>query len=814
MLDWPHAEAHCRNEGGDLVAMSSLEEYNWVVQEEYMLGYNQFWMGLASVEEYSWAQYRHINRTQLQHIPFDPMSTPSHCVYSQREYDDGAGGTINAWIKSDCSKNLTYVCERPYIIEYTTEAHTTTTPRPTTANHTLPPLDVGGSTYPITTEWTFPTYTFPPGYTGSIPASIGTITDAFGSTIPVYPWSTPPQLPPGQTYGPDVWVPPYTLGTDPDGNIYYPTPAIPTTPWNFPTFIVGTDYTGATAGTNPDGSPVINWTPPSSIGTDENGLPIVTDGFGGSEVYTDWLPPSSIAPGEYPTPPVSTRFPFEPTTPYASTLYPGQSTIGPHGHPEESNCGNLEDLLPGEVEASYLFGYDAETRVVCLVYPQKDIRLVTWYDANDWCANKVNGSLVSLEIEFKYNYAKEKAVKHLGNLVGENLGSTLFYWIGLQRKLGFTWNDKDQTELLPELVSLFSAPTSESDLQTEESCYFTRNEVNGQLSWNPRNCNQTGTAPINFVCETQAGICPHGYRPRVYVKVDGYKDIGCYPINECIEIDGICGSSVAGFCSNEDPTQGGLGHSCNCRDGFRNEVIGDVETPCVDIDECVEFPDVCGVHPDGYNCHNENGDVYCTCNTGYKLVENGTCVDVDECVEYPNYCGPSSEGCENTIGGVTCTCSAGYRMVNGTCFEIDECYEDAQICGTHQVCVNHIGQTVWPNGYECICNEGFVFNDVTCVDIDECSNDPNICLDVIATCHNEIGRYTCSCPFWDVDGAHLVYELVNQQCGPEDARANYVMYNGESKVPTATTPAMEEEFAEDKEVKFSWLDQFLAEKRK
>ena len=286
VLDWPHAEASCRSWGGDLVAIGTPEEYTWLVEEENMMGNDQWWMGLASLEQYSWAQYSHLPTDQLQEIAFDPMTTPVHCVYSQKEYQHKTDGTINAWIKDDCLLELPFVCERDYIIWHTTTPHTTTTPKGTThVVTTLPPpvttgvVDPNGGTFAPettkeTTAWTFPTWTYPSGYTGST-----------HSTLPGggHPWTTPD---PSQTY--TGWTPHVTLGTDPDGNPIYPTPS--TVTWTFETWTYEPGYTGTTKpsdGTNKNGDPIYTWTTPdpNKPTTDEIWLPPTTRDSNGNTIY-------------------------------------------------------------------------------------------------------------------------------------------------------------------------------------------------------------------------------------------------------------------------------------------------------------------------------------------------------------------------------------------------------------------------------------------------------------------------------------------------------------------------------------------------
>nr|XP_032817930.1 mucin-4-like isoform X2 [Petromyzon marinus] len=72
---------------------------------------------------------------------------------------------------------------------------------------------------------------------------------------------------------------------------------------------------------------------------------------------------------------------------------------------------------------------------------------------------------------------------------------------------------------------------------------------------------------------------------------------------------------------------------------------------CLDVDEC-DGASPCG---GGGNCTNSPGSFTCTCLPGYR---GYLCMDVDECVENPNVC-TSSQNCMNTLGGFLCTCKLG-----------------------------------------------------------------------------------------------------------------------------------------------------------
>lgn len=56
---------------------------------------------------------------------------------------------------------------------------------------------------------------------------------------------------------------------------------------------------------------------------------------------------------------------------------------------------------------------------------------------------------------------------------------------------------------------------------------------------------------------------------------------------------------------------------CSCNDGFR---LDSVKAICVDVNECQEMPDICGV---GF-CINDDGSYHCVCPEGFMLLPNGS----------------------------------------------------------------------------------------------------------------------------------------------------------------------------------------------
>ncbi|XP_067260847.1 growth arrest-specific protein 6 [Chanodichthys erythropterus] len=108
-----------------------------------------------------------------------------------------------------------------------------------------------------------------------------------------------------------------------------------------------------------------------------------------------------------------------------------------------------------------------------------------------------------------------------------------------------------------------------------------------------------------------------------------------------------------------------------------------------DVDECSKENGGCE-----HECNNSMGSYHCSCRDGYRLSGHHACLDVDECVETPDVCGTAR--CSNLVGSYDCLCEEGYVYDNITksCADVDEC--ETRVC--EEECVNTAGS------FRCYCD--------------------------------------------------------------------------------------------------------------
>ncbi|XP_049983407.1 fibrillin-3 isoform X3 [Alexandromys fortis] len=208
-------------------------------------------------------------------------------------------------------------------------------------------------------------------------------------------------------------------------------------------------------------------------------------------------------------------------------------------------------------------------------------------------------------------------------------------------------------------------------------------------------------------------LCPHG---------KGYSTKG-QDVDECHMFADLCHH---GECINSI----GSFH-CDCQAGYTPDATA---TACMDDDECLAQPGLCGTHG---HCQNTPGSFRCECNRGFVLDSSGhSCEDVNEC-DRPHRC---QFGCQNELGGYRCNCPQGFTQHSqwAQCVDEDECALSPMACGSAS-CYNTLGS------FYCVCPSGFSFNQDLggCQDVDECAEQGSPCS---YGCANTPGGFLCGCP--------------------------------------------------------------------
>ncbi|KAK2145710.1 hypothetical protein LSH36_662g04050, partial [Paralvinella palmiformis] len=191
--------------------------------------------------------------------------------------------------------------------------------------------------------------------------------------------------------------------------------------------------------------------------------------------------------------------------------------------------------------------------------------------------------------------------------------------------------------------------------------------------------------PGSYICQCRNGF--NGQPPN------------CTDINEC---NLPSTHPNVHQCTNADCEDEEGSYKCVCLTGYQHVSVHH----CEDKNEC-NTPDMC--QPNG-TCINLPGSFACDCASGYEAFGE-RCVDIDECLEFPTICGDiQTTVCINIEGSYNCLCLEGFTWINGRCQDVNECTETPDIC-EDALCVNMYGS------YSCDCPEGFVNDNGRCLTI-------------------------------------------------------------------------------------------------
>ncbi|KAH8282830.1 hypothetical protein KR054_010083, partial [Drosophila jambulina] len=141
------------------------------------------------------------------------------------------------------------------------------------------------------------------------------------------------------------------------------------------------------------------------------------------------------------------------------------------------------------------------------------------------------------------------------------------------------------------------------------------------------------------------------------------------------------------------------------------------------------------------------------CPSGYDLDElESKCIDIDECKELSHDC-KLSQYCHNTIGGYHCLNVKAKECPEGKHYdtELDECKVSKTTYSTE-------------TRKQPSCDDGFTLKDGSCTDIDECANNStnNCHSKPHQECRNSLGSYICQCKV----GFHL--DATSDECVGKD----------------------------------------------
>ncbi|KAL5256978.1 hypothetical protein ACHWQZ_G012036 [Mnemiopsis leidyi] len=249
---------------------------------------------------------------------------------------------------------------------------------------------------------------------------------------------------------------------------------------------------------------------------------------------------------------------------------------------------------------------------------------------------------------------------------------------------------------------------------------FTYNPVNNTCD-NINECLVVGVC-VNSDCEDTPG----SFQCNCHAGFEVFNKTFCRDIDECAIKPALCPMGCKNYVG---------GYECTCPFGWTNNMTTNT---CVkeSWNTCQQ---ICQYDP------NDHNKCICKCVSNFEVdpSNSSNCLDIDECVRYPNVC-QNGRQCVNTWGSYHCECLPGYEndwTSSGVCVDVNEC-EIPHIlkqCESkkNRTCINTMGS------YNCSCKEGFEERDGVCTQIDECKMGKDECE---YFCMDSAGSYECTCP--------------------------------------------------------------------
>ncbi|XP_066924468.1 uncharacterized protein [Clytia hemisphaerica] len=138
----------------------------------------------------------------------------------------------------------------------------------------------------------------------------------------------------------------------------------------------------------------------------------------------------------------------------------------------------------------------------------------------------------------------------------------------------------------------------------------------------------------------------------------------------------------------------------------------------------------------------------CSCQKGYKGKQCST--EIDECQTTSGAKPVCDQICKNLPGSYMCSCKKGYQKINPrdplhpTCINVNECSISQSLCqcsNPSSSCVATCHDSI--GSYHCTCSKGYKLSGKhLCVDQNECSTNTHGCQHY---CYNNHGKYSCGC---------------------------------------------------------------------